>query len=65
MPLEIAMKTEELIRALAMDSTLPRKSNAAVGIAAAISDELMGAVEMSKLVTGTSQYMPWVSCGTV
>jgi hypothetical protein len=26
MSLEIAMKTEELIRALAMDSTLPRKS---------------------------------------
>jgi hypothetical protein len=37
------MKTEELIRALAMDSTLPRKSNAAVGIAAAIFDELIGA----------------------
>jgi hypothetical protein len=35
MPLEIAMKTEELIRALAMDSTLLRKSNAVVGIPAA------------------------------
>ncbi len=35
MPLEIAMKTEELIRALALDSTLPRKLNAAVGIIAA------------------------------
>jgi hypothetical protein len=31
-----------------MDSTLPRKSNAAVGIAAAILDELIGAAEMSK-----------------
>ena len=36
MPLEIAMKTEELVRALALDSTLPRKLNAAVGIAAAV-----------------------------
>jgi hypothetical protein len=36
MPLEIATKTEELISALAMDSTLPRESNAAVGIAAAV-----------------------------
>ena len=41
MPLEIAMKTEELIRALAMDSTLPRKSNAVVGIAAAIDTDLV------------------------
>jgi hypothetical protein len=31
MPLDIAMKTEELIRALAMDSTLPRASPHADG----------------------------------
>jgi hypothetical protein len=40
MPLEIAMKTEELIRALALDSTLPRKLNAAVGMAAAVGTSL-------------------------
>ena len=40
MPLEIAMKTEELVRALALDSTLPRKLNAAVGIAAAVGTDL-------------------------
>jgi hypothetical protein len=36
MPLEIAMKTEELVRALALDSTLPLKLNVVVGIAAAV-----------------------------
>jgi len=34
------MKTEELVRALALDSTLPRKLNAAVGIAAAVGTDL-------------------------
>jgi len=50
MPLEIAMKTEELIRALAMDSTLPRKLNAAVGIAAAVDTGL--AVTLFFVATG-------------
>ena len=40
MPLEIAMKTEELLRALALDATLPRKLNAAVGMAAAVGTSL-------------------------
>lgn len=50
MPLKIAMKNEELIRALAMDSTLPRKSNAAVGMAAAIDTGL--AVMLFFVATG-------------
>jgi hypothetical protein len=36
MPLEVAMTIDELIRALAIDSNLPRKLDASAGIAAAI-----------------------------
>ena len=44
------MKTEQLIRALAMDSTLPRKLNAAAGIPAAIDTGL--AVMLLFVATG-------------